>query len=371
MPLYKLNKKKDGLQCYKVVISFTQNGEHLQTSRTVYGLAEARAAEAELLAQVKNPQSSRMTVSDLLQRYLLALKPDVKENTLRTYEAKFRMFVYPFIGSERLDRLNIQKLEQWKAQIMETDYSPATKRSAFRAFSAVLNYAVRAEILESNPLKKLKAPKVSSLDSELHYYTAEQFQQYISVALDQAQSSGDFRFFVFACVAFYTGMRKGEINALKWSDITDNIIHVRRSIEQHINGKDIEGTPKTESSIRDIQIPAPLMQVLQEHRRRQEQSPAFSEEFRVCGGQNIINDNTIAKRHQKIIQLAGLPSITIHDFRHSHASLLINEGISIQEIARRLGHKDVQTTWQIYAHLYPREEERAVSILNRVKINQE
>lgn len=63
---------------------------------------------------------------------------------------------------------------------------------------------------------------------------------------------------------------------------------------------------------------------------------------------------------------AGLPHIRLHDFRHSHASLLASEGINIQEIARRLGHSNVEMTWNTYSHLYPQEEERAVGILNKI-----
>lgn len=65
-------------------------------------------------------------------------------------------------------------------------------------------------------------------------------------------------------------------------------------------------------------------------------------------------------------EIAGLKHIRIHDFRHSHASLLANEGINIQEIARRLGHSDVSMTWNTYSHLYPREEERAIQILDKI-----
>ena len=64
--------------------------------------------------------------------------------------------------------------------------------------------------------------------------------------------------------------------------------------------------------------------------------------------------------------MVGLPTIRVHDFRHTHASILVNEGINIQEIARRLGHAKIEMTWNTYAHLYPREEERAVSILNKI-----
>ena len=372
MPIYKQNKKKDGLQCYKIVVSYTQNGEHKQISRLVYGLTEAREAEAELLAQTKAPQSSRMTVSDLIQRFLFVRKSEIKETTIKYYESVLTSCIAPQLGGIRLDRLTVQTLETWKSDLSQSGYAVGTQKAAHNVLNAMLNYAVKVDILDRNPLKKIKPPKnISAPKEKLHYYTAEQLREYLSAALFQAQQTRDFRFYVFAAIAIYTGMRKGEINALKWNDISGDVIHVQRTVEQHVHGKTVESSPKTAASVRDIQIPDALLTVLLEQRSRQESSPAFSEDFRICGGQKIVNDNTLKARHFAAIEAAGLPQITIHDLRHSHASLLINEGISIQEIARRLGHSEVETTWKVYAHLYPREEERAVKILNQSRIIQE
>lgn len=172
---------------------------------------------------------------------------------------------------------------------------------------------------------------------------------------------------MFFNIAFYTGARKGEINALKWSDIDGNIMHIRRSIAQKLKGGDVESPPKNKSSYRDLQIPVPLMEILNEHKERQRAATRlFTENFRVCGGEQPLRDTSIENHNKAFAKAAGLPHIRIHDYRHTHASVLVNEGINIQEIARRLGHTNVQMTWNTYSHLYPREEERAVEILNRI-----
>lgn len=87
---------------------------------------------------------------------------------------------------------------------------------------------------------------------------------------------------------------------------------------------------------------------------------------RVCGGPQCLRDTSLDHKNRLFAEKAGLPRIRIHDFRHSHASLLANEGINIQEIARRLGHSKIEITWNTYSHLYPREEERAVAVLNKI-----
>ena len=79
-----------------------------------------------------------------------------------------------------------------------------------------------------------------------------------------------------------------------------------------------------------------------------------------------MRDTSIENHNKRFAQLAGVKKIRIHDFRHSHVSLLANNGINIQEIARRLGHSKIEMTWNTYSHLYPKEEEKAVEILNKI-----
>ena len=162
-------------------------------------------------------------------------------------------------------------------------------------------------------------------------------------------------------------MRKGEIHALRWTDIDNHYLSVKRSITQKLkNREDVETPPKNNPSIRTIQIPLPLIQILNEHKERQKQLSDFSEDSRILGDGKCVRDTTIQKRNDLYSSLAGVKRIRIHDFRHSHASLLANMGINIQEVARRLGHAKVEMTWNTYSHLYPKEEEKAIAILNAV-----
>lgn len=181
----------------------------------------------------------------------------------------------------------------------------------------------------------------------------------------------DWGFYIFFLLAFFTGCRKGELNALKWSDIEGNVIHIRRQISQKLKGiPDSETTPKSKSSNRDLQIPQHVVKKLAEHKKRQQDAAGdlFTEDFRVCGGIGTLRDTTIDKRNRQYAKEAGLPHITIHEYRHSHASLLANNNISIQEIARRLGRSNVELTWKVYSHLYPNQEEKALEVLNDIDI---
>ena len=123
----------------------------------------------------------------------------------------------------------------------------------------------------------------------------------------------------------------------------------------------METAPKNKSSIRTLQMPLPLMEILNEQKQRQKLLHNFTNDFRVC---NDIRDTSIERKKKIYATGAGLKIIRVHDFRHSHASVLANNNINIQEVARRLGHARIEMTWNTYCHLYPREEERAVAILN-------
>lgn len=370
MPIYKQDGKKNGLQKYRVIVSFTdQNGEYKQISRTTYGKEEAKQLEASLLDECKKTTDTRMTVSELVEEYLASKKQNVRATSYDKTRRILEIHVLPELGKYRLDRLTVPLLQNWKNSVGERDISISTKHNIYSVLSAVLNYAAKTDRIASNPLLKIgnfRDAMFESKQEKLHYYTPEQYLKFADVAKAQAIESGDWRYYVFFSIAFYTGMRKGEINALKWSDLEGNIIHVRRSIAQKLKGDDVETPPKNRSSYRDLQAPAPLLTILYDQRSRQQQIPAFSDDFRICGGQTVLRDSTIEHRNQFFAKEAGLPHIRIHDFRHTHASVLINEGISIQEIARRLGHSKVEITWNTYAHLYPREEERAINILDKI-----
>ena len=128
-------------------------------------------------------------------------------------------------------------------------------------------------------------------------------------------------YYVFFYIAFYTGMRKGEINALKWTDIEDDTIHITRSIAQKLKGGDRETPPKNKSSVRSIQIPIPLKKALDEHLKRCQNVTGFNNDWRICGGYECIRDSTIDKRNKLYTEKAGLKKIRIHDFRHPYVKL--------------------------------------------------
>lgn len=360
MPITKAGGKKDGLQKYRVRVNYTDaSGQHRQKERTAYGLSEAKELERKMMMDARAVGS--VTVADLTEEFIRARKDELRASSLDNYARHARLYILPILGDTKIDKLTVRILQEWKQSERLSTLALTTKRGIYKSLQQILNYAVKMEMLPRNPLDSVGnfVEVEFKPHDEMDYYTADEFLRYMDAA-KKMQSS---RHYVFFAMAFYTGMRRGEINALKWSDIDGNVIKVRRSINNK-NGQ--ETPPKNRASIRDIQMPAPLINILAAHKARQMREKKFTEGWRVCGGSAPIPDSSLQRANIRIAAAAGLRAIRIHDFRHSHASLLCNEGINIQEVARRLGHSDIQTTWRVYAHLYPREEERAVNILNNI-----
>lgn len=374
MPITSTKKKKDGLILYRVRVNYTDiNGEYKQIERSVYGKAEAQEMEKQLMQEIQQPESKRMTVQSLFEEYIDEQRTQIRETSLDKTVRNLQLSVLSDLGKLSLDKITAQTVRKWKSNIDKKDIKVTTKRNYYKYFRALLNFAVKRGYIAANPLNlvgNFKDAYKETVEEILHYYTAEEYLRFADAARKSAEDKDTIKewgFFVFFSIAFYTGMRKGEINALRWEDIDGNLIRVHRSIAQKLKGKDRITPPKNQPSNRTLQIPQPLAEILADHQNRLKLIPGYKESWFVCGGAECLRDTTIEKHNASFAEAAGLPHIRIHDFRHSHASLLCNEGINIQEIARRLGHADVQMTWNTYSHMYPREEERAMSILDKIK----
>lgn len=378
LPIYKSNGKKDGLQKYNVRINYvSESGQAKQLTRVAYGLDAAKDLERRLLHDLKsNGENSvrKMTVRQLFEEYAAVKKYEVRQSTYDKTVRTFAYYIFPTLADVCIDKLSAKILQDWKISLEERDLALKTKKNVYSELRTMFNYAVRMEYLPKSPLVKVgnfKDPLATK--QEINFYTPDEFRAYIRVAKEMALQKQkeendlfEWNYYVFFNIAFYTGLRKGEIHALRWCDIDGAYLSVKHSITQKLHNEDVETPPKNKSSIRTIQIPLPLIKILDEHKKRQILLGNWSSDHRVLGEERCLRDTTIQKRNNLYATLAGVKRIRIHDFRHSHASLLANMGINIQEVARRLGHAKIEMTWNTYSHLYPREEERAIAVLNQV-----
>lgn len=367
--------KKDGKQKYRVRINYTDAlGRSKQLERTAYGSEEAKQLERELNQSVKvETPAAKLTVGQLYEEYIAAKRHEVRTSTMVKKKQIVSLHVLPQLGTTKLDKLTAPVLQKWKQDIEQEGYSIRMRKNIYAEFRALLNFGVKMDYLVKNPLLKVgnfKAP-LEEIE-EMKFYTSEEFVRYITAAREFAEKDtadlSAWGYYVFFCIAFFMGMRKGEINALTWNDIQNGEISITKSMNQKLSGGDKIGPPKNKSSVRTIQIPDALKRVLDDHYARCRKMDRFRDDYNVCGGIRALRDSSLSNANERFAAAAGVKVIRIHDFRHSHASYLISEGINIQEIARRLGHADVSVTLRTYAHLYPQESERALNALNKLTL---
>lgn len=386
MPIYKIDgEKRGGLQKYRVVVNYTENGKKRTKERHVFGKAQAEMAEAQIRAQVENGSlpkpkpkkkdaAAEITVKELIDLYEKEHGPEIRESTMAKKLSILSNHVLPDLGPLPVRDVGADELTAWRAKLNGSPRKASTKNGAYREIKALFNFAVERRIIEQNPVKYIKPfrdPYNQAAAVKIRYYTKDEFTRYIAAAKAEAEEKDDLRawgLYIFFMLAYYTGGRKGELNTLRWSDLDGDYLWIRGSVTQKIKGKAwVETPPKNESSVRRIQIPVPLKDALTDHRKRQERSEIFDPSIIfICGGLRPLPDTVIENANQRYAAAAGVKHITIHEFRHSHASLLCNAGINVKEVARRLGHADAEITLKTYAHLYPAEEERAVAVLNGV-----
>jgi integrase len=335
MPIYKVDgAKKDGLQKYNVRINYISrtDGKPKQLTRTAYGHEAAKELERQLEKNVRESDNSfaKITIQQLFDEYEIAKKHEIKHSSLEEIKTNYKLYIKPTLGDKRLRKLTTPILQSWKLLISDKKLSVVTKKKIYGFFRAILNYAVKMEYLKNNPLLKIgNFREPLRINHEMKVYTAQEFTKFIAVAKQYAselekksKSLFEWDFYVFFNIAFYTGLRKGEIYALRWSDIGGAFLSVKRSITQKHKQGDMETAPKNISSIRVLQMPTPLIEVLDEHRKRQKKLKNFNSSFRICGGDRCIRDSTVTNKNVIYASIAGLDRIRIHDFRHSHVSVL-------------------------------------------------
>jgi len=374
VPIYKANGKKDGKEKYIVRINYiADDGKPKQLTRIACGSGAAKDLELRLYDEIRIKNElpiKKMTVQELFDEYIEVKKYETRQRTIYNIRHVYNAYISPTFKNYRIDRITVRDIQQWKIAIEKKNLALATKKRAFIYFSAMINFAIRMEYLLKNPLTKIGNFKdVLTVKAKMNFYTPQEFEKFIRVAKKSAEEKeqlkndlSEWNYYVFFNIAFYTGLRKGEIHALKWLDIEGQFLTVSRSISQSLKKTEgIETAPKNHSSVRTIQIPLPLIKIFSEHKERQKRLLNFNEDFRICSS---VKDTTIQRRNELYSTTAKIKSIRIHDFRHSHASLLASSNINIQEVARRLGHSRIEMTWNTYCHLYPQEEEKAIKVLN-------
>lgn len=330
------------------------------------------AKEAEHFFRLEQ-QSVRPTITldELRHLYIKnAGSLSVKESTLYTDEGTYKVHIKDELGSLPLTTFTVPFLDRWRGTLVTkkkpdgSDYAPRTLNKIMETLSRYFAYAVRLGYMEYNPCRSLPAIKGSRGPVKprgLQFWELNTFNYFIS-QIDDPYWQDVFSFL------FGTGVREGELFALQWSDVDlgSGKVHISKTITSKTNtGRWAITTPKTERSNRYIDLQNTLLVRLRARFSAEKKKDGFSSSWFVFGHIAPLSRTQLARFLDKYIDQTGVPRITPHGFRHSHATLLIRSGIDDQLIADRLGHTPAELR-KTYAHIYADSRKEMIQKLNEI-----
>jgi integrase len=332
---------------------------------------EAQTKKAELIAALSQGsyvERSKITVADFVRGRIDQWEAagDISARTAQRYRQLAKNQIAPSIGTKTVQKLSRLDVEGWHKILRNGGCTARTIGHAHRVLGKALQDAERDGLVVKNVCRVQKAPKVP----ETEMVIVRDVPAFVT-ALRSSE-----RFYVSAMVALFTGMRLSEVLALRWNcvDLGGKVIRVRQALEQTTAHGVRFKAPKSRAGKRDITLPDILVDALREHRKAAlelrmqlgagklpEHALLFSD---VDGAP--LPPNATSSRFGEFADSIGMPEITFHSLRHTHASQLIDAGVDIVTISKRLGHAKPDVTLRIYAHLFRNDDSKAAAAINAV-----
>ncbi len=297
----------------------------------------------------------RLTVAKFLDTWLeQRARPTVRPRTFEAYESKVRLYLKPKLGHVRLARLTPDQVQRAQNELLAAGLSPQTVRHARTVLRTALGQAVAWGAVSRNVAALVHAPKVER--QEQVTLSPEQARRFLEAV------EGD-RHETLYHVALALGMRQGEILGLTWDavDLDEQTLRVERTL-QRVDGKPTLAEPKTRRSRRTLPLSDSLTAKLGKHRAQQKRARlAAGESWKGWSAPLVftsevgtpLDSPNLNKRFQRALADAGMPKMRFHDLRHSCASFMIAQGMHPRVVMEQLGHSQISTTMDTYAHVMP------------------
>ncbi len=291
----------------------------------------------------------KITYGEVYQKWFSLYRLSVKDSSAIPVHSMFNNYILPELASHNIQDIGIDMVQdlviKWHGMIK-------TYKTVKMQMSRVFDHAIRLEIINKNPCKLIIMPKAKEYKiKKIKFWTKEELKMF----LDKIELEGDLKWYAFFRLLAFSGIRKGEALALKWQDIDfrSREVYINKTLTKTFTDNKYIDLPKTHSSIRRVDIDKKTIDVLKEfwklkinNRKKKKYDIIF-----VNGNLNYFHPTQPLKVLNRIVKKYSLKPITVHGFRHTHCSLLFESGATIKEVQDRLGHSDIHTTMNIYAHV--------------------
>lgn len=348
-------KRKDNRWEGRYKTGFDESGKSRYCS--VYGKSY-QEVKIKLIALKSAPvetSSGALTVKELFEEWLPAIKLKVKSSTYANYRMKADKHILPEFGSLRYDKMTVQSVHSFIEKKLESGLSAKYVSDIIIVFKSMTKYISRIHGFR-NPLTDVILPKV--IKSEMKLFTENQQKQLCSYLLNNLNNTS-----VCVLLSLYTGLRIGEICGLKCSDIDleKSILTVRRTVQRIRTGehgtKLIIDTPKSHTSQRSIPISAFIMDILKRFKNS-------GNLYILSGNTKVTEPRTLQRRFKSILKKADLPSVNYHSLRHMFATNCISAGFDVKTLSEILGHSAVETTLNRYVHSSMERKSQCMNLLS-------
>lgn len=358
-------QRKDG----RWVASITLEGGN-RKRKTYYGKTRKEVQDKLKVAQREQEQGTlhtgpQQTVKQYLESWLEEVhKPTIKVSTYAKYRTIINKHIIPSLGHVQLQKLTPQQVQKLYSEKLKDGLTGKTVFSIHALLHKALDNAVRWNLVVRNVCDAVTPPRVER--HEIQPLTPEQSKQLLKAVEGRSIEA-------IIKLALTTGMRRGELLALRWSDIDfkDKSLNVRHTVDYIGRFGYVESEPKTNASRRKIVIPDFVIEVLRQHRTRQKENKlkagdAWQENNLVfCNAVgSYISPDYLLELFHKVLEDAGLPDIRFHDLRHSAATLLLSMGVHPKVVQEILGHSRINMTMDTYSHVLPSMQKEAMDGMN-------
>jgi integrase len=346
-------------------------GRRRQKSQTVRGTKrDAERVLREVLLSLERGsyvKPNKITLGELLRQWLRDYASmNTTERTQESYASIVGRHLIPGLGRISLVDLQAQNIQGYYAKKLSDGRADGkgglSARSVVyhhRILSKALDYAVKMGLVVRNVAKVVEPPRVGRVTMQT--LSPEEVSRFLDVARDTD-------YYVYFATLLYTGLRRGELLALRWRNLElgSGTLSVVETAYRLGNGEYRVKEPKTAQSRRTVVLPPSLVELLKTYRFDQELlriqlgislSPDDFVFIRPNG--SPMNPNAVTLAFRRIIKRAGLKGIRVHDLRHTHASLMLMAGIHPKVVSERLGHANIGITLDLYSHVFPGLQEAA------------
>lgn len=343
------------------------------TRKSVYGKTKQEAKRKMEDAKRKASQgtlvaASRQTLSEYLDYWLSTIAKSVEMSTVQNYRSHL-VRARNLLGRVQIQKLTRQQVQKYVHSLSDDELAASTVRLMFTILDIALAAAVEWKYLEENPCNHIILPKVD--EKEQQFLTPDEAKRLLRFAVGHALEP-------VIALALGAGMRIGEICALRWQDINfdTDMIRVDHAVRwlKHDDGKyrHTERNPKTRAGKRSIPLSGFVKEALQRHRKRQvrerlEATTWNEKDLIFCTRKGTyMHSAPLYRKYHKLLEIAGLPMVKLHELRHSCNTLLRHLGIDAVTRQKILGHARPQITEEVYGHSYVSLQQEAMEKLDHL-----